>query len=138
MSAYRHHGSTLVVALETQVHAYMYVLGGYQLCAFVHFILYLRLIFLGGIVECVLPSLVLLSQLLQGALSSFLETAKELATEQQRADEAKTTEHIDGRKDVQELVERNAARVRQRGAVGEASAMSAAGFGVSGLHGSKL
>lgn len=38
------------------------------------------------------------------------------------------TERIDGRKDVQELVERNAARVRQRGAVGEASALFAAGF----------
>lgn len=72
--------------------------------------------------------LALLSQLLQGALSTFLETAKELAKEQQRADEAKTTERIDGRKDVQELVERNAARVRQRGAVGEASAMFAAGL----------
>lgn len=67
-----------------------------------------------------LPSF-LLWQLLHGALSTFLETAKELAKEQTRADEAKTTDRIDGRKDVQELVERNAARVRQRGAVGEAS-----------------
>eukprot|EP00903_Cladosiphon_okamuranus_P013168 g12281.t1 len=65
-----------------------------------------------------------LAELLQGALSCFLETAKELAKEQQRADEAKTTEHIDGRKDVQELVERNAARVRQRDAVGEVMFMA--------------
>lgn len=78
-------------------------------------------------VESVLPSLALLSQLLQGALSSFLEAAEELAKDQQRADEAKTIEHIDGRKDVQELVERNAARVRQRDAVGEASDMFATG-----------
>lgn len=80
-------------------------------------------------------SLLLLLQVLQGVLSTFLETAKLLAAEQTRADEAKFTERIDGRKDVQELVERNAHRVqvpaghatRARGhgdAVGEASILS--------------
>lgn len=69
-----------------------------------------------------LSSSLLPLQLLQGVLSTFLETAEELTKEQTRADEAKTTEGIDGRKDVQELVQRNAARVRQHNAVGEASA----------------
>lgn len=78
--------------------------------------------------EDILPLSWLPTQILQGVLSAFLETAEELTKEQTRADEAKTTEGIDGRKDVQELVERNAARVRQHNAVGEVSAVSAQNF----------
>lgn len=51
-------------------------------------------------------------QLLDGVLSAFLETAKACADEQARADKSKATENIDGRKDVEEVVERNVHRVQ--------------------------
>ena len=67
-------------------------------------------------------------KILDGMLSALLETAKLLAKEQTRADESKTTANVDGRKDVKELVERNAHRVqapaghaaRSRGGHGDA------------------
>lgn len=56
-------------------------------------------------------------------LSAFLETAKACAGEQARADQSKATEDIDGRKDVEEVVERNVHRARggHSDGVGEAS-----------------
>ncbi|CAM9627423.1 unnamed protein product, partial [Laminaria digitata] len=53
-----------------------------------------------------------LSEILHSMLSALVETAKLLAAEHTRADESKKTHLIDGRKDVKELVDRNAHRVQ--------------------------
>lgn len=75
-------------------------------------------------VQALLPPVVLPSRLvlpvsfcsfhkiLDSMLSALVETAKLLAAEHTRADESRTTHLIDGRKDVKELVDRNAHRVQ--------------------------
>lgn len=52
------------------------------------------------------------SQLLHGVLSALLDNAKVFAAEQARADKSKIIENINGRKDVEELIERNVHRVQ--------------------------
>lgn len=66
-------------------------------------------------------------------LSALVETSKLLAAEQTRADESKTTYCIDGRKDVEELVERNVHRVQAP--AGHAARGSRGGHGGHGGHG---
>lgn len=66
-------------------------------------------------------------------LSALVETAKLLAAEQTRADESKMTHNIDGRKDVEELVERNVHRVQAP--AGHAARGSRGGHGGHGGHG---
>lgn len=72
-------------------------------------------------------------QLLDGVLAALLEPAKTFASEQMRADSSKITWSIDGRKDVEELVERNALPrpngLGSRGRSGQTDGVGEASFG---------
>lgn len=60
----------------------------------------------------------LLFQILAGVLSALLKSAEALASEQARADTSKIVEQIDGRADVEELVERSVHRATGTGGGG--------------------
>lgn len=75
--------------------------------------------------------------MLDRVLAALLNTAKVFNEEQRRADESETTRNIDGQRDIEELVTRNArspplpgvgsrARLGQNDGVGEASAIASA------------
>lgn len=76
-------------------------------------------------------------QMLDGVLAALLNTAQVFNEEQRRADESESTRNIDGQRDIEELVNRNArsppppgvgsrARSGQNDGVGEASAIASA------------
>lgn len=70
-------------------------------------------------------------QLLDGVLSALLDTVKVFKEEQMRADELGTTRNIDGRRDVEELVRRNAHSTHPLPAGSAIRARSGQGDGVN-------
>lgn len=81
-------------------------------------------------------------KVLDGILAALLETAKVVAAEQMRSDESKIALNIDGRKDVEELMAKNAHRVPVqsppglsiRGRSGQGDSVGEASFSCLGQH----